>query len=148
MYAKKIKATDFRGRVYEREYLFNLNIADLVDFEAEIGGGLGECMKRLINSQDYAEIAKIFKRLILASYGEISDDGTMFIKDHPTRGLLGKEFAQTAAYNELITEFLTNPDSANEFIQGVIPSQDQIDKIDKAAASIENKPAIQVSEGQ
>lgn len=150
MYAKKIKATDFRGRTYEREYLFNLTRAELVELEASNDGGLEEYIKRITNTQKSSEIVPLFKKLILMSYGEISDDGTMFIKHHPVRGDLGEEFAQTAAYDEMFTEFVTNPDKANEFIQGILPTQDEIDRMGSAMPqpATGNPSGIEVIEGK
>lgn len=153
MYAKKIKAVDFRGRTYEREYLFNLTRSELVELEASADGGLQEYIKRIVNTEKSSELVPLFKKLILMSYGEISDDGTMFIKNHPTRGNLGQEFAQTAAFDEMFTEFVTNPDAANEFIQKILPSQEQIDRMGTAAQALSAQngaPAsgIEVIEGR
>lgn len=145
MFAKTIKATDFFGRTYEREYLFNLTRAELVELECSIDGGLQEYIKRIVNTQKTSELIPLFKKLILMSYGERSDDGTMFIKEHPTRGNLGLEFAQTAAYDEMFTEFVTNPDAANAFIQGILPTQEQIDRM---GANAPVQPAIQQIEKQ
>ena len=145
MYVKKIKATDFFGRPYEQEYLFNLTRAELIELEYSIDGGLQEYIKRIVNTRKTSELIPLFKKLILMSYGERSDDGTMFVKHHPTRGDLGQEFAQTAAFDEMFTEFATNPDSANAFIQGILPTQEQIDR---TAAALPAQPAIQQIEKQ
>lgn len=144
MYVKKIKATDFRGRTYEREYLFNLTRSELIELQASADGELEEIIKRLMNTRKYSEIVPLFKKLVLMSYGEISDDGTMFIKKHPTRGNLGEEFAQTAAYDEMFVEFINDPDKANEFIQAILPSKEQLDTIGGAEAI----PNIEVVEGK
>lgn len=122
MYPKKIKFTDFNGNEREQTFLFNLTKAELLEMQTSIGGGFTEYVKRIIDAQDTVTLTKLFKKLILMSYGEKSDDGMRFIKKDAVRGDLGEEFAQTAAYAELYTELATDEKAAIEFINGVIPA--------------------------
>lgn len=124
MYKKKITSTNFAtGDTIEREYYFNLSKAELMEMELSTDGGLQSYIKRITEAKKTPELVALFKKLILKSYGERSDDGTRFIKEDPVRGELSKEFEQTDAYSELFTELATNEQAAVEFITGIIPAQ-------------------------
>lgn len=133
MYPKKIKYTDFNGTERERTFLFNLTEAELIEMQSSVDGGLAEYGRRIIECQNVPELMKLFKELILMSYGEKSADGNRFIKNDPVRGRLADEFMQTNAYSELYMEFLNNPESAAEFFNNVIPAklQEEIEKDNK-----------------
>ena len=67
---------------------------------------------------------KIFKNLLLRSYGEKSEDGKSFIKSEEK----SKAFTQTIAYDTFFMELVTNPEAAAEFINALIPDFDEVDK--------------------
>lgn len=123
MYAKKIKYTDFNGTEQERTFLFNLTEAELMEMETSVDGGLRAYGQRIIECQNVPEVMKLFKELILMSYGEKSADGNRFIKYDPVRGRLADEFVQTNAYSELYMEFLEHPEKGAEFFNNVIPAK-------------------------
>ena len=135
MYAKKIKFTDFNGNEREQTFYFNLTKAELTEMQLSHDGGLAEYMQRIIDSQKTSEIAEVFKKLILMSYGEKSDDGMRFIKRDPVRGKLADEFEQTDAYSELFMELAQDDKAATEFMNNVIP------------ASIQKEVAAQQTDG-
>lgn len=137
MYVKKIKYTDFNGTERERPFYFNLTEAELMEMESSVNGGLTEYGRRIMECQNVPELMKMFKELILMTYGEKSLDGDRFIKDDPVRGHLADEFVQTNAYSELYMEFLNNPDSAAEFFNNVIPA-----KLREDAASSETSATV------
>lgn len=117
MYAKKIKYEDYNGEQRERRFYFNLNKAELLEMELSTNGGYQNFVNRIIETRDQAELIKIFKDLILKSYGMKSDDGERFIKTPE----LTEAFTQTDAYSELFMELATNAESATEFVNGIIP---------------------------
>ena len=121
MYAKKIKFTDFNGNEREQTFYFNLTKAELTEMQLSHDGGLAEYMQRIIDSQKTSEIAEVFKKLILMSYGEKSDDGMRFIKRDPVRGKLADEFEQTDAYSELFMELTSAASSSALAIAPFIP---------------------------
>lgn len=124
MYAKKIKSVNFMdGTEVEQTYYFNLSKAELMEMELSTDGGLKSYIERIVEAKKTPELVALFKKLILASYGERSADGMRFIKVDPVRGKLADEFEQTDAYSELFTELATNEQSAVEFINGIIPAQ-------------------------
>lgn len=118
MLKKSITYTDYNGVERTEDYYFNLSKAELSEMELSINGGMTEMLKQIVNSRDNAEIVKIFKTMILKSYGEKSVDGKRFIKSDEAR----TAFEQTEAYSELFMELLSSEDKAVEFVNGIIPN--------------------------
>lgn len=117
MYRKSITYTDYNGIERTEEFLFNLTEAEIAEMEMSKKGGLTNTLQRLIRTEDAPEIAKIFKDLILKSYGEKSDDGKRFIKSEK----MSEEFSQTEAYSKLYMELAFDDKAAAEFINNIIP---------------------------
>ena len=117
MYKKIITYTDYNGFERTEEFLFNLTEAEIAEMEMSKKGGLTNTLQRLIRTEDAPEIAKIFKDLILKSYGEKSDDGRRFIKTKEK----AEEFSQTEAYSKLYMELAFDDKAAAEFINNIIP---------------------------
>ena len=89
-----------------------------MEMEMGITGGLAESIKKIIATKDVPSIIKIFKEIILKSYGEKSADGKRFIKSDE----LAEAFAQTEAYSNLFMELASNEEEAANFINGIIPN--------------------------
>lgn len=124
MYPKKIKFEDFNGVEREQTFYFHLMESELLELQASIGGeGFTDYVKRIIDASDTPKLAELFKKLILMSYGEKSDDGSMFIKNDPVRGRLADLFAQTNAYSELYVSLISDENEAIEFFNRVIPAK-------------------------
>jgi hypothetical protein len=117
MLVKKITYTDYNGEEHTEKFYFNLTKAEILEMEISKNGGYQEYLKRLVNTRDQEEIAGIFKKFILKSYGIKSDDGKRFIKSEE----LSKEFEQTEAYSELYWELITDTAKAAEFFDGLMP---------------------------
>lgn len=117
MLKKTINYVDYNGTKRTEDFYFNLTKAEISEMELEIPGGMSEMLKRITAAQDTPTLVKIFKDLILRSYGVKSDDGRRFIKSQQ----LKEEFSQTQAYSELFMELATNADAASLFINGIIP---------------------------
>jgi len=135
MYAKTIKYTDFFGTEKSEEYLFNISKSEIFDLQFSIDGGIEAMIRSIISNRDTKELGKIFKNIILMSYGEVSSDGKKFLKSEER----SKEFEQSAAYDALYTELLTNADSASEFVNNVIPVSELEEIIKKANAEQQGK---------
>lgn len=126
MLTKTIKYTDYNGVEREEKFLFNLSKAELMEMEMGVSGGMTETMKKIVEIQDTPSLVKIFKDLILKSYGEKSPDGKKFLKIDENGKPLSTQFSQTEAYSELFMELATNTKSAIEFIKGIIPNDIEI----------------------
>lgn len=117
MLKKTIKYTDYDGVERSEDFYFNLTKAELTEMNLSVKGGLENLIKQIVAAQDTPEIIKIFKEIILKSYGQKSLDGKRFIKSPE----LTEEFTQTEAYSELFMELATNADAATAFINGIVP---------------------------
>jgi hypothetical protein len=110
--------TDYNGVERTEDLYFNLTKAEVMEMEMSTKGGLAEMIQRIIAAQDQPAIIKIFKDLIIRSYGVKSPDGKRFIKNQE----VVDEFVQTEAFSDLFMELATNADKAAEFINGVVPA--------------------------
>lgn len=117
MLKKEITYTNFDGEEITETLYFNLTKAELFELYAEYSGGLEEIINKMVREKDNQALVKEFKKIILMCYGEKSTDGRHFNKNKEIR----ENFANSAAYDALFTEFLTNEDVVVEFLNGVIP---------------------------
>lgn len=117
MIKKTIKYTDYNGNEREEDFYFNLTKAEVSEMELSTEGGLAERINRIVAAKNSPEIIKVFKDLLLKSYGEKSPDGRRFIKSKE----ISEAFAQTEAYSILFMELATNSQKASEFINGIVP---------------------------
>ena len=131
MVVEKIKYTDFNGIEREEEFMFNLTEAEITEMELTTDGGLSDSIKKIIAAQDTPQIIKVFKMLLLKSYGEKRADGRRFVKSEK----LSEEFSQTNAYSQLFMKLATDDKAAVAFINGIMPDSMQ----EKAA---ENNPGL------
>ena len=118
MIKKTITYTDYNGVERTEDFHFNLSRAEIMEMEMSTTGGLAEMVKRVVDTKDVPTIIKIFKDLILKSYGKKSDDGRRFIKNDQIR----EEFEQTEAFSILFMELATDAEAAAAFVNGIIPS--------------------------
>lgn len=131
MVVEKIKYTDFNGIEREEEFMFNLTEAEITEMELTTDGGFSDSIKKIIAAQDTPQIIKVFKMLLLKSYGEKSADGRRFVKSEK----LSEDFSQTNAYSQLFMKLATDDKAAAAFINGIMPDSMQ----EKAAG---NNPGL------
>ena len=117
MLKKTIKYTDYDGNEREEDFYFNLSKAEITEMELSKEGGMSEYIKKISATQNGPELIKLFKDIIIKSYGEKSLDGKRFIKNKE----LTEAFTQTEAYSELFIELASNADEAVKFVNGIMP---------------------------
>ena len=117
MLKKTIKYVDYNGETREEDFYFNLSRAEVTEMELSKEGGMSEYIKKISATQNGPELIKLFKEIIIKSYGEKSLDGKRFIKNKE----LTEAFTQTEAYSELFVELASNADEAVKFINGIMP---------------------------
>jgi hypothetical protein len=118
MLKKTITYRDYNGVERKEDFYFNLTQAELTEMQMSVNGGLTEMINKLVSTQDAPAIIKVFKNLILKSYGEKSLDGKKFVKSEE----ISTAFLQTEAYSNLFMELATDADKAAEFFNGIIPT--------------------------
>lgn len=121
MLKKTIKYTDYNGVEREEDFYFNISKAEIGDMEFSTPGGLSEHIKRIIQTQDTKQVYKMFKEIVLNSYGEKSADGRRFIKRDADGNRLAVAFSETDAYSELFMELISDEENMANFINGVVP---------------------------
>lgn len=134
MLKKTITYTDYNGVERREDFWFNLSKAELMEMELGVTGGLAEYMRRIVSAQDQPSLIKIFKDIILKSYGEKSADGKRFVKIDEHGVPLSLGFSQTEAYSILFMELSTDDEAAAAFINGIVPADvsKEIENIDPA----------------
>lgn len=119
MLKKVIKYTDYEGVERTETFYFNLNRAEVAEMELTASGGAGltKYIEKIVEEENLDAIIKIFKEIILMSYGVKSADGKRFEKSDQ----LKQAFSQSEAYVELFMELSTSADAATAFINGILP---------------------------
>jgi hypothetical protein len=132
MLKKTIKYTDYNGIEREEDFFFNLSKAEIMDMQMGTAGGLAELIKTLVKTQNMPEIIRIFKEIILKSYGEKSADGKRFIKKDENGKPLSQAFSETEAFSNLYMELATDSTEAAKFVNGIIPADMEISEEQQA----------------
>ena len=95
MLKKTVTYTDYNGNERTEDHYFNLNKAELMELEMSVDGGLTTMIKRISSALDGPSIMKVFKDILMKSYGIKSDDGRRFIKSEE----ISTAFSQTEEYS-------------------------------------------------
>lgn len=124
-----ITYTDFNGEKRTEKYHFNMSRTELTDLELAYPGGLSSILKSIAAEEDPKKIFDMFKILVAKSYGLRSDDGRSFVKSDK----ISAEFAQTAAYDQLIMDFFQTDNYAVNFVRGILPAGMELGDVNAAA---------------
>ena len=117
---------NFNGDVKSKDLYFDLRKRELLLWETQVPEGMHGILEKAIADGDSGTIARILDDLMLRGYGERSADGESFIKSDDIR----KRFEQSAAYDQLFIDIMSDPKKAADFFNGMVPS-DMIDQITK-----------------
>ncbi len=127
MRKETITYEDYNGVTRTEDFYFGFNKAELMEMELGTpGGGMRDKLQKIVDSPDASKISTTFKEILLASYGEKSEDGKRFVKSPE----LSKAFSETMAYSDLWMKLSTEEGYASEFIRDIMP-KDLIDELDK-----------------
>ena len=117
MLKETVTYEDFNGEKRTEEFHFHLTKAEVTELEVSEKEGLANTIETIIAEKDFGNLVRIFKKLILISYGKKSPDGRRFIKTDELR----REFSQTAAFSEIFMKLATDSDAAKTFVNGIMP---------------------------
>lgn len=121
MYIKEMTYRDYNGNKRTEKFMFNLSQAELMEMELD-NNGFEQYVQKIVSAQNGKEIKELFKKILLMSYGERSLDGKHFYKSEE----LTNEFKSTQAYSDLFMLLATDADAAAEFVNGIVPKEDDI----------------------
>ena len=113
-----ITYTDYNDVTVTEDFYFHLNKAELTQMQFKANGAYSQFIERILNQRDLQKLGEEFKSLILNSYGEKSDDGRYFRKNEQMRN----DFEQSAAYDVLYMELISDAEKASKFVKGILPS--------------------------
>lgn len=116
MLKKEITYTDFNGNQKTEDYYFNLTKAEVIEWDSEYPDGAIQYFNMLLKMQDVGKLVKVFKDLILRSYGEKTDSGR-FLKNQALRDA----FMASEAYSELFMEVTASEENMAAFVNGIVP---------------------------
>lgn len=116
MIKKTITFTDYNGVERTEDFYFNLTEAELTEMELSMAGGYQQYVQNVINAMDGPSLIRLFKDLIMRTYGIKSPDGREFRKSDE----ISRSFAQTEAYSKLFMELATDSKAAADFVNGVV----------------------------
>ena len=108
---------DYNGSQVTEDFYFNLNKAELTTMLFDANGAYTEYIQRLMNERNLKQLGAEFRKIILNSYGQKSDDGKIFRKNKQIR----EDFENSEAYSVLFMELISDSDKASKFITGVLP---------------------------
>lgn len=127
MLKKTITYTDYNGVERTEDFYFNLTKAEIMDMELSKHGGLSEYVNRIVAAQDTPSIVKLFKELVLKTYGEKSDDGKRFRKVDDNGIPLSIAFSETEAYSIIYMELATDAEAGAAFVNKLVPQDLQLE---------------------
>jgi len=127
MLKKTIKYHDYNGNERTGDFYFNFSEAELAEMELSVNGGYAQMLQSIIDAQDIPSIAKVFKDIIVKSYGVKSADGVRFEKSEE----LSRQFTQTDAYSVLYMELVQDSKKMADFCNALIP-KNLAEKVNKA----------------
>lgn len=120
MYKKTMTYKDFDGNERTEDFYFNLTPQECTEMQLSTKGGFANYVQRILDAKDTPEIIKTFKELIDVTYGVKSPDGRKFVKNEEVLA----DFKATQAYSDLYMLLGTNDDAAAEFVNAVIPKEE------------------------
>lgn len=116
MIKKTITYTDYNGVERTENFYFNLTEAELTEMELSMAGGYQQYVQNVIDAKDGPSLIRLFKDLIMRTYGVKSPDGREFRKSEE----ISRSFTQTEAYSKLFMELATDSKAAADFVNGVV----------------------------
>ena len=123
MLKKSITYDDLNGIEVTDDFYFSFTQLELLELDLEVGG-IEDVIRELSATTDGKRAYKLFKDVILAAYGEKSDDGRRFMKVDPQGNPLKYNFEGSPALSVMIIEFLQDPNLGAEFLRGTLPSKE------------------------
>lgn len=144
MIKKTIKYTDYEGNEREEDFYFNLSKAEITMMELEQTGGLIRTLTKIMEEQNSKKMIEYFKDLVLRSYGVKSPDGRKFIKTDEVRD----DFEFTEAFSQLFMELAFDAEAAADFVNGIMPSMPNVEKIDPNTSPEELQRRLKELEAQ
>lgn len=118
MVKKTITYTDYDGTERTEDFYFNLSEAEITEMQLSVEGGMRGYIEKIVAAKSQLELVKLFKDILLRSYGKKSLDGRLFVKNEANTA----EFVASPAYSIIYMELVTDTAAATKFVNGLIPA--------------------------
>ena len=118
MIRKTIAYADDGGTNRTEDFYFNLSMAELTEMQMSVEGGMRGYIQRIMAANDQTALMKLFKDVLLLTYGKKSDDGRLFLKNDTIRA----EFEASPAFSAIYMELMSDAQKAADFINGLMPA--------------------------
>lgn len=119
MFKKDLTFKNFLGNEVTKTLRFNLSEDEMLDLVREDSRFEPGYLYYVMEQQDYPMMMDILRKIIVLSYGELSNDGMTFRKTDEQ----ALDFLQSAAYSAFRDSLLEEPEQFNAFLIGVFPSK-------------------------
>lgn len=115
------KYDTFLGNEVEETFRFNFTETELLKLAEKDELFNADILAAIIQSENTLEMYKMIRKLVLLSYGVLSEDGKHFRKTDQIRD----DFEQSAAFDPIIDRLVGGSDTnfISEFIVGIFPSK-------------------------
>lgn len=141
MVKKTITYIDYDGTERTEDFYFNLSEAEITEMQLSVEGGMRGYIEKIVAAKSQLEVVKLFKEILLRSYGKKSLDGRLFVKNEANTA----EFVANPAYSKIYIELVTDTDAATKFVNALIPANTQNQNPAMAmAATADAAPALTV----
>lgn len=117
MIKETITYKDFNGHERTEDFYFNFTEQELAEMNWSTAGGLDQLYQDIVQAEDGEQVVKVFKKLIMDSYGKKTPDGRGFVK---TEEIL-LDFVSTNAFSDLFMRLASDDKEAARFFNGVLP---------------------------
>ena len=121
MFQTTVTYTDFDGHERKETLYFNITEQQMRDLYQEDPDFSEKVLNSMIEGKDTGEMLRIMKKLILASYGEKSEDGKVHKKNKEIR----ENFECSAAFAQLMDDIMYKADETflKSFFTQIFPSK-------------------------
>lgn len=121
MFKIELTYENFLGVEVTETLRFNLTETELLDLVREDPTFNTGFLTFIANEKDYAKMMDVIRKLIVVSYGEVSDDGKYFRKSDEK----ALDFVQSAAYEAFRDKILADEDGKGfmDFLMAVFPAK-------------------------
>lgn len=122
MFRKVVTYTNYVGAQKSKELFFDLSLDEVVKLKFNLGDSskdIGSAIVDMAMNPTGDKVLSLLEQILLASYGEIQDDGDTFMK---TPEIVDR-FKHSSAYRALYNELLDNNAEFIQFILQVLPKK-------------------------
>lgn len=131
MFSDTVTYVDFNGNERSEELFFNISETESLKFLTSVEGGYDAYLQKVLDEFDnmkveddhsrvqaVTKVLDVYEDIILAGYGEKSDDGKRFMKSEG----ITNNFKCSAAYEALLLKFFEDPEYGVKFVVAVLPN--------------------------